>query len=105
MVEYLVTGDLALAGGRQQFVRSSVSKLLTPQLRIFPALASSSNAATVSSSGYEPRQCNREQSSRSVFSRANERSHAVMVPRREALLGRTSETSTEASGLPPIASP
>src|SRR5438552_14737642 len=64
--------------------RSSASKLLTPHERILPELTSCSNAATVSASGYDPRQCKRQQSSRSVFSRFSERSHAVMVPRRVA---------------------
>jgi hypothetical protein len=59
MIEHLVAGDLALARDIEQFVEIVVSKLLTPQERIFPAATSSSNAATVSSSGYEPRQCSR----------------------------------------------
>jgi hypothetical protein len=63
---------------------SDVSKLLTPQWRIFPARRSASKPSTVSSSGTEPRQCSRYRSMRSVCKRFRLASHAATTPRRLA---------------------
>ena len=67
---------------------SWTSKLLTPQDRILPPRRSCSKAAIVSSSGCAPAQCRRYESSRSVRSRASDRSQAAMVPFRRGMLGK-----------------
>ena len=59
MIEHLVAGDLALAGNRQHLVEIVGIEIADAPMRILPALTSSSNAATVSGSGYDPRQCKR----------------------------------------------
>ena len=60
VIEHLVAGAAAPGpASGQRSSRSSTSKLLTPQDRILPSRRSSSNAAIVSASGCEPRQCSR----------------------------------------------
>ena len=54
VVEHLFACTLSPSGSFSSSSRSARSKLLTPQERIFPASRSSSNAASVSSSGMPP---------------------------------------------------
>ena len=60
MIEHLIAGDLALAGDGEHFVEIvGVEIADAPAIGFCRRCTSSSNAATVSASGYEPRQCNR----------------------------------------------
>ena len=59
MIEHLVAGDLALARDIEQFVEIVGVEIADAPGADLSAATSSSKAATVSASGYEPRQCRR----------------------------------------------
>ena len=59
MIEHLVAGDLALAGNLQHLVEIIGVEIADAPGADFAGATSCSKAATVSASGYEPRQCRR----------------------------------------------